>query len=45
MKQIKKFNLSGIVTLALYINDSWIMDLEVSSQFSEKEIRQFYNSY
>ena len=44
-KKITKFKVDGITTLALYINGSWVMDCEVMSDFSEKEIRQFFKEY
>lgn len=28
--------MNGIIIISLYINDSWIMDTEVFSDFSEK---------
>ena len=44
-KKIKKFKVDGITVLALYINDVWIMDTEIMSDFTEKEIRKFYKEY
>jgi hypothetical protein len=45
MKRISKNTVDGITVLSLFIDGRFIMDCEVHSDFSEKEIREFFKNY
>lgn len=45
MRKIKKYTVDGITVLGLWINNQFVTECEVQSDFSEKEIREYLRNY